>query len=158
MIFALSTTIGGCIALALGGGAAYIGGRSIALGVRSRRWPSYEGRVVSSHLHQQRRPNRPGHTYQAEIIYCYEDSSGETQRSNRVHCGFSGAGPRGGAASMVERYPNNKQIPVYYDPEQPSYTVLEPGVCVSSVIVTLMGFGFAVIGGLLTVGLIGPGS
>lgn len=155
-MIAIANSVTGFVTIALGGIAAWLGGRSLVVGLRSRDWPTFRGRIVSSHLHRTRHANRNRYSYEAQIVYVYEDEAGESHQSSRVHCGFQGASSGGGSASLIERYPEAKNVDVYYDPDQPKFTVLEQGVAASSVIVTLIGSVLLVIGGLILAGVIGP--
>lgn len=121
----------------------------------SRNWPTTEGTVVSSAIERSGRSVVQNH--RAEIEYEYS-VKGITHSSGAVSCGDYGSAFSSHAREIVERYPQGKKVPVYYDPQDPSVAVLEPGSSWGAYIPLLIGVLFCGVaaGGILRSILVGP--
>ena len=51
---------------------------------------------------------------------------GWVYKSNRVGFGFKGSGKKETVDAIIERYPVGKEVVVYFDKNNPSFSVLEP--------------------------------
>lgn len=117
---------------------------------KSNSWPYVMGEVVYSDV--ERRSDEDGTTYSAEVEYEFTVADrllsgnlvkfGETSSSNSSH-----------ARRIVNRYPVGSEVRVFYDPNDPYLSVLEPGVHASTyfmpgfgLIFALFGSGFMIIG------------
>lgn len=87
-----------------------------------------------------------GDTYFARINYTYYVQD-EPYKSDRVYFGYGGnwemSSSGDGAYELVEEYPRGKEVIVYYDPDDPSMSVLEKRA--NSIVYILMGVGVAMI-------------
>lgn len=94
----------------------------------TKRWPSVEGRVVSSEVTSHRSLDSDGtHTtiYEPKIDYEYT-ISGQPYRSQQVSYGaVDGASMEGFAEGIVSKYPAGSSARVFYDPHKPGEAVLE---------------------------------
>jgi hypothetical protein len=100
--------------------------RNLSLARKSASWPSVDGIIVKSELVQrQRRVGGRKEKPQPDIEYTYRIKQTE-YRGNQVSAGGLRVG--GMAGQWVGRYPVGKQVPVHYDPKDPSVAVLEPGL------------------------------
>jgi len=124
----------------------------------STRWPSAEGRVISSsvemveEVHRLRRGSRiEAPAYRAAVTYSYRVGDA-LYTGDRVSFGDYSSSIPGHARNICERYPPGKTIEVYYDPEDPRVSVIEPGVSVGAVMPLLIGLVFVTVG---VIGLFG---
>lgn len=88
------------------------------LAVASESWPSVTGRVLSSAV------RRSGRTRRARVRYAYE-VRGKELIGTRIRC--LEPVTLEWASTTAERYPVGAPVVVYYDPAQPTESVLEPG-------------------------------
>ncbi len=124
----------------------------------STRWPSAEGRVISSfveRVEEEDRLRRDSRTeapsYRAAVTYSYRVGD-SLYSGDRVFFGDYSSSFPGHARGICERYPPGRAIVVYYDPEDPRVSVIEPGVSVGAVIPLLIGLVFVAVG---VIGLFG---
>lgn len=96
---------------------------------KSNFWPKVNGHVTESQ-------NR-------FVLYDY-DVNGNTFSAFRIRYGRRGAGAFDSGLDI--RYPLNKQVTVYYDPDNPCIAVLEPGLKLGDIISILFGVVVMVIG------------
>ena len=98
----------------------------------SATWPSDDGVVERSEVTTSRershsRTRRRQTMYSPEVVYRY-NVNGEDLRASTVAFGADFSSSSSSIARAVtDRYPVNKQVQVYYDPEIPGNAVLEPG-------------------------------
>jgi Protein of unknown function (DUF3592) len=95
---------------------------------QSLSWPSTEGEIAHSAVLYQtdRTPTTGGTaTYKADISYRYK-VNGANYSSSRIAL-LDLASTTGRAQNIVERYPDNSRVQVYYNPSDVSESVLEPG-------------------------------
>lgn len=71
--------------------------------------------------------------------------------------GVSGWGARRSVQAIIERYPVGKQVPVFYDPQQPATAVLEQGVNGTELFLAMFLTPFNMIMLALWTGVISPG-
>ena len=147
----------GLITSGIGTLAFLIGARTMLRGQASKHWPTVPGKIVTSQMEEIRRNNGTT-TYMVTIEYEYEDETGVARRGDRLTCGFHGAGSQGFAKRRVSQYPKDQKVQVSIDPKNPSYTVLEPGIAVTSWFVTGVGATFMIVGILFWAGLLQAGN
>jgi hypothetical protein len=115
----------------------------------STAWPTVEGRIDSSSVHSAREKNKT--KYWSEVQFSYA-VNGQTYQSHDV---WASGGYRSSSKKehqdVVDRYPPQKAVKVYYDPQKPASGILEPGV-------TFMNYMLLGIGGLFFVLGLGMGA
>lgn len=115
----------------------------------SMTWPTAEGVITESEVTKSE-DAEGGDSYKPEIAYQYTVEN-QRHESYTIKYGENSYGSRGRAQTVADTYPVGRQVIVYYDPEQPGRSVLEPGVSSGSYIVLGVGLFFI----LLTL-IIGP--
>lgn len=102
-----------------------------------RRWPTINGRIVSSGIHQfQQRRDEAKRTmrgrrmmqtmYMPVVEYAYS-VGGRDLTSRSIWDGTEVSGSQAYAQSIAARYPVGKTVTVHYDPADPDKTALEVG-------------------------------
>ena len=109
----------------------------------SKSWPAADGIVTVSEF-TSNRDDDGSVTYGASIAYDYNFNDIPLTGSN-VHFGQYSSGDPSYGRSIVQKYPVGMQVRVYYDPDDPSTSVLEPGAGWSSFMVGGIGALFALI-------------
>lgn len=102
--------------------------------VAARRWPTINGRIVSSAIHQfQKRRERTirGRSsmqtmYMPIVEYAYS-VGGRDFTSRSIWDGTEVSGSQSYAQSIVQRYPVGRTITVHYNPADPAKSALEVG-------------------------------
>lgn len=95
---------------------------------QSLTWPSVEGEIAHSAVLYQTdnsTPRNNGSTFKADIVYRYK-VNGRSYSSSRMAL-LDLASTAGRAQTLVDRYPDQSKIDVYYNPADPADSVLEPG-------------------------------
>lgn len=116
----------------------------------SLEWPQVSGVVTASEIQSHRGDD--GTTYSADVTFDYtvndEKLSGDT-----VYFGDNvQTSSRSTPAKTVRKYPVGKEIQVYYSPESPDESVIEPGATWSSYFLLIFGSIFLAVGGLVALG------
>lgn len=132
-------------------------GRQILLGLKSRSWPTATGTVQDARIQSHQSRDEEGDvttTYEALIRYQYNVAGQEHQGMRRTFSDVR-TSSRSRTEKILERYPAGSSVTVYYDPGDPSASVLEPGVGLMSYILLLLVLAFLVFGVAGVLGLIG---
>ena len=108
-------------------------------------WPLAEGVITVSEFTTNRDRDNGSVTYGASIAYDYK-VNGTSYTGSNVHFGQYGTSDPSYGRGIVNRYPMGKQVRVYYDPDEPSTSVLEPGAGWSSFMVGGIGALFTLVG------------
>jgi hypothetical protein len=109
----------------------------------SASWPIAEGRVTNSEVNHTT-DAEGGDSYSPEITYTY--AVNDTNHNNStIKFGENSYSSRKKAEEILSNYPVGKNVTVYYDPEKPDRSVLEPGVSAGSFIVLGIGVFFILI-------------
>lgn len=112
----------------------------------SKRWPSTNGKVIDAKVRVSTSTDNEGSTstsYVPHIEYEYRvNNAPYTSTRRTIGSGQTGYGSRNRANAIVEQYPVGKSVPVYYDPQNPKYGVLQTGFAASVFIWLLLGIGF----------------
>ncbi|MCP4642013.1 MAG: DUF3592 domain-containing protein [bacterium] len=130
----LAIRIGFAAAMVAIGVASYFGGVHFGRIAReSKSWPTVTARITRSEMEEsekaRKRNNRTVYDryYKAKIGYEYT-VDGQTYTSDRIAVIGAGASKvRRSAETKIQRYPVGKEVNAYYNPEKPSYAILEPG-------------------------------
>ena len=97
-----------------------------ARAMRSKRWPTVEGRIVSCGFGSHS-PSEDGAEIRfAKIEYRYSVDGAEHVGSRISFADLSHTGAA--AESYVKHHPVGLRVPVHYDPLRPEDSLLEPGV------------------------------
>jgi len=135
---------------AVGVGMLVIGVIGLRQAAASRDWPTTQGVIVSSAVERVRR-NDPDRgfttTFHARISFNYS-VGGEPYTGDRVGFGDYGSNTNHHARSVVRQYPVGSQVTVYYDPNRPQSSLLEPGVRPMAFVIPGLGAAFVLFGGL----------
>lgn len=117
-------------------------------------WPTTEGRITRSQL--QETFGKGGTSRTADVEYDYA-LDGREFVGSRVWIGDGySSSPGTEHRAAVKRYPAGRQVQVYYDPEDPAESVLEPGSTWSGSMLLLMGMVFLSLGCLLVMAVLLP--
>lgn len=142
-IFGLALTAIG-VALAIP-----FGYRVMTSALESAGWPHADGTIRDSQLITQEQ--RDGSfVYRLHIVYAYT-AQGIEYQSGRIRFGSedSASPNREQAERWLEEYPPGRVVTVYYDPQSPSNSVLEPGAHVDAYALLALGVFLMVAGGVL---------
>lgn len=141
----------GLLVVAIGAALCLIGVRGLVRGSASADWPTAKGQVVSASVERHRARDSDGHwrtTYRPDIRYQY--AVGETAyRGARVSYGDVRSSSATFAEQVVRRYPVGEPVTVFYMPEQPGESLLEPGVKAEAWLLPGVGAVFAGVGVLI---------
>jgi hypothetical protein len=88
---------------------------------KTRNWSSVMGKVTSSMM-EERSDNEGGTTSYPVVVYRYS-AGGQTYENDKIAPGLQWGGT--GAGRVVARYPAGSSVTVYYDPQNPSVSILE---------------------------------
>jgi len=130
---------------------AFVGVRGLVKAKASVDWPSSLGKIVSSSLESHRSTGNNGRsstTYHADILYEFS-VEGTTFNGTRVAYGDYGTSNPSRARRIVNRYPKEKSVTVYYMPENPEECLLEPGVKLQAWFLPGLGLVFFTVGCLI---------
>ena len=143
------------IFIVVGASVAFFGFRGLIRAKASTDWPSTQGRIVESSVESHRSSsgsNGSSTTYHAEIMYEFA-VNGVTFNGDRVAYGDYGSSNPSHARSVVNRYPKNKTVTVYYMPDKPEECLLEPGVKGQSFFLPGFGLVFFIVGSFMAVSM-----
>ncbi|MEK9201533.1 MAG: DUF3592 domain-containing protein [Patescibacteria group bacterium] len=130
------------------GGAAltvFLGIPMVMNALASKGWPSVDGVITVSEFTTNRDRDDGGTTYGASIAYDYT-INGALYTGSNVHFGQYGTSDASYGRGIVNRYPIGTHVRVYYDSDNPSTSVLEPGAGWSSFMVAGIGVLFTLVG------------
>jgi hypothetical protein len=148
--------IGYIIAIVISAVVLFKFGQDILRGLSSRGWPTTEGRITYAGIQAQRSTDEDGTrmSYGAAVQYAYNVSGQEIQGTRRTFSDVR-TNSRQRAERILARYPQGASVTVYHHPDNPSLSVLEPGVGWFSYIGAIVVLGFFVFGILGVMGVIG---
>lgn len=87
-------------------------------------WPATQGIVIDSHIETSRSDGTT--MYSAEVLYEYS-VSGKKYSSNSIDFSETSSSAASYANKIVDKYPKESVLSVYYNPSDPYEAVLEPG-------------------------------
>ena len=114
-------------------------------------WPSTAGTVVQSEVAESelasgKRNRRRKRSFSPLVVVEYEHG-GRTLRTSHISAGADTSSTNPSRANeVVNRYAAGDTVSVYFDPEQPSYAVLEPGVTTTHYVFLAASAGFLGLG------------
>ncbi len=132
-------------------------GVDIRKGYKSRNWPIAEGTVLDSSMEAHQSRDEDGDirtTYGVTIQFKYLVDGQEFQGNRRTFSNVRTSSARR-TEKILERYPPGGSVSVYYDPDDHSSSVLEPGVGSVTYVLLIVVIGFLVFGIAGVLGLIG---
>lgn len=131
------------IFLLVGLGLTYWGWNILQDARASESWPTADGVVIRSEV--TRSTDAEGSdSYSPEITYAYTVNN-EQLANKTIKFGENSYSNRRKAEEIANSYPVGRNVTVYYDPEKPDKSVLEPGVSAGSYIVIGIGVFFILI-------------
>ena len=103
---------------------AFRGWKDLEKSLASKDWPVTDGKITLSKVEIKRGSRDQGWTYTVNVKYSYL-VDGVKYSGDKISFGYySSSSPR--KANEIKRsYPVGKQVPVYYNPEDPYESVLE---------------------------------
>ena len=129
-----------------GGIIAGFGVRNIVHAYESRNWPHTNGPVVYSEVERHSGRKR-GSSYSPSIKYQYSIQE-QQYEGDMIAFGMKNVSAgQGFAERFVKKYPQGKDIQVFYNPLEISESVLEPGLSKRSFILFAFGMSF-MLGGI----------
>ena len=154
----ISPKIVGPVAVGVGVLLLCLGARQTLMGHASLKWPSVEGRVVSSSVstHHNSHARRgflnslTSTRYEPHVTYEYE-VGGQTYRGNTMAFYDMEKISRHDADEIAERYAPETVVRVHYSPSAPDDSVLEPGLSIRQLKKPVVGVLFLVLGIIGTV-------
>lgn len=156
--------------------ASFFGWRSVIRSLASSDWPSVDGKIIDSRVEEEKNKRTGSRTnktplnqkrYQPKVDYSYSvnDKSFKGTRISYSDHGYLGkskeitimgvtryssnADAKAGAQKIVQKYPKGKKVTVYYMPDNPSKSLLEPGFSYKVFAWPICGFVLLVIGGVI---------
>ncbi len=128
------------------------GAKTLDNAKESMDWPTVQGQVLHSEVVREKKSNSGSRssggssvTYNADVMFEFK-LKGDTYSSDNVSFGQYSSSDPSEARKIVRDYPQGSSVTVYYNPEDPDVSVLEPGVTWSSYIIWGMGLLFSGIG------------
>jgi hypothetical protein len=122
------------------------GVRTVYFSLASKNWPTTEGTVISQEYVTKREDSGwRGTRYFYQVSYTYS-VEGVAYTSDNVRFGLQILSVFFSAIEQEDaaRYPTGTKVSVYYHPQRPGVSVLEPGHSFESVLMVLFGFALAV--------------
>jgi hypothetical protein len=100
---------------------------------RAEQFPATTGRVIASYVeedsHQNKDRTKPPHVFYRPIIRYQYEVGGKIYREGCCRFGRNNSdSDPGPARRLVAEFPVGREMPVYYDPDQPENAVLKPGI------------------------------
>ena len=122
-------------------------------GWRSRSWPSVTARIehsVAIQKYQASRNRRNGQgTHVTELRYAFEVDRRPYTGGRRSLDAEGKINPKQSAERLVKQVPVGSAVTAYFDPTDPSRSLLEPGVPIGGVLASMLAVGL--VGGALYV-------
>ena len=136
-LFPLPFILAGAVAL-------YFGLQNLIRSGQSTDWPTTKGIVKQSTVDYSRSSDGPG-TYKANVQY-YFIVDGTDYVGDEVAYGDFGSSDSSRAHRISNKYPEGKEVTVYYLPEDPYECVLEPGMKAQAWFLPAFGMVFFTVG------------
>ncbi len=151
----MGASLAGAIFFLIGLGAAFFGYRLIRKARASADWPAAQGIIESSTVDVERERERDSDgdvhyetKYLPRIVFQYQ-VDGIDYRGERISFGSTSSGNQTWAYKITNQYPEGLEVAVYYDSENPSDSVLQPGAKWTTYLLLGLGVVFALVGVLI---------
>jgi hypothetical protein len=97
--------------------------------ISSKEWLTTGGKIIHSTIYNYRETNEANSTYRPDIAFEY-GVDGEKFISDRLYYGVKimSSGNWAKSRKLIEKYPVDKEIIVFYNPNNPKEAVIEPGI------------------------------
>jgi hypothetical protein len=112
-------------------------------------WPSVNGEIIRSEIYSERNDGKT--QYRPDIVYTYHVDGRSYVSSNLTMGDPRHASSLSTAKRAQAEYPVGRNVNVYYDPDLPSSSVLEPGVQEIGILLLVITGLFPVLGILMFV-------
>lgn len=126
----------------------FLSGRDLLRGRSSASWPTTQGEVVFAQIESHMSTDSDGDssmTYGAKIVYNYQ-VGGQQFTGDRHRFSQASTSSARRAQETVNRYPVGSMVTVYYDPNNPQLSVLEPGTGAGGIIVPVITLAMLIFG------------
>ena len=142
---ALFLRVTGLIPLIIGIFLTQHAGKNLLEDYKSKNWPSITGKVLSSDVGGMKRiGSKPTSAVIAKVRYVYE-VDGVSYTSSRISHNDHGSTKKA-QKKIAGRYPQGATVKVFYNPMNPSSSILEDRIPVASFLTVAGGIGFILIG------------
>ncbi len=121
-----------------------IGMRDVMRAKDSKNWPTTVATVQKSVVKTDV-GEEGGFSYSALVLYEFE-VNGFGHSGDRVTFGDFGSGDEERVKEIVKRYPEGTEVRVYFHPNDPDLSILEPGLTARAWAIPGFGFVFLIIG------------
>jgi hypothetical protein len=122
--------VGGIIAaiicFGVGGGIYFFMGDSFKQAYASMSWPTVQGQVVSSEL-REHRDSDGDIMYNADVRYAYRVDN-QNYENTMITMMDGSTSVRASVQNTVYKYKAGTTVTIYYDPANPAFALLEPGI------------------------------
>jgi len=115
-------------------------------GLESQNWNETEGVILTSEItsHQETNPDSEGHYetetyYDVNIVYQYTVIGVNYSYHRISFSDFASTPNHNEAQQLVNKYPAGENVTVFYNPNNPSEAVLEPGITNTNNIFLIIG-------------------
>jgi hypothetical protein len=97
--------------------------------LRARKWTMTIGRIIHSEVYVSKDEDDSADTYRPDIVFEYS-VFGEKFICDRLYFGVKimTSGNLRNSQKFVRKYAVNKEVAVYYNPDNPKQSVIEPGI------------------------------
>ncbi len=113
-------------------------------------WPTTTGTIQTSELQKSFQKGKT--RYSPSVSYAYE-VDGTPRTFNYIWAsGGDSSGDQSRQQAVVDKYPVGSTVKVFYDPENPDFAILEPGITATNSIV-LGGGGAILLAGVIMAGV-----
>ncbi len=119
-------------------GAIYFTFVTVPNALNSNHWPQVQGQVINGELIQRKRTTKNGNVisvFSAKIYFQYSVGNNEYS-AYHVKWADHNSGDNIQKA-MMEQYPANTKVTVFYNPKKPSAAVLQPGLSFAHIVTGL---------------------
>lgn len=141
----------GIALLAVGVLVFFIRRRSAELQAASVNWPTADGRITDAKLHSWRDTNSKRLNYMARVWFGYQ-VDGVDYTSEKISWGGRPYSPISAEAEKtLAKYPVGSGVRVYYNPQKPKQSVLEPSEKGGLAVMTWIMVTFAIMGAVFFV-------
>lgn len=128
----------------------YLGIENTLMARASAAWPSVEGAIIRATVARDSSADSSGAsgTWRPIVVYAYVVDA-MRHEGQRISYGDYATAERADAESVIDKYPKDTRVRVYYMPDDPRQAVLEPGASGIPWFFVALGLVFSITGVLL---------